>query len=365
MVGLVPPPFHGQAIMTLALFESDLSPVRTEVVEARFNHQIDEVSRFRWNKITELFRVAWKTIQAQRRSRAPVLYYTPGSAKWVPFIKDVLLLSVTRPFFRRTLLHYHSGGLPAFLETHWWSRILGRWAYGRGAWALALTPEVAVPGLDFGAARELALPNGIIDAPEAVPFRKCSSKSGPFRVVFIGNLYREKGILDAVLALTKAAESEPEREFHFQVAGGAPDEAVKKEFENLSESGPVTLEIEWLGTVGSEAKWSLLAEADAMLFPSYYGSENFPLVLLEAMASGLPIVATEWRGIPSIVTSEENGLLVKVGDIDAMAQALLRLSRDAELYQKMSATARTRFEQKYAWPQFLARVRDCFQDAIN
>ena len=364
MVGLVPPPFHGQSIITKALFESDLRPIRSRVVEARFNQEIGQVSRFEFRKLLELFRVIGRCLDQRRRSGAALLYYTPGSAKLVPFLKDVVLLVALRPFFKRTLLHYHSGGLPEFLRRRWWTRGLGRLAYGRGAWAIALTGSVPVPGLEFGAAREIVIPNGIKGAPAFAGEKTCWADS-VFTVVFLGNLYREKGILDALSACVAAARRLPRRRFCFSVAGGEPEAEVGRAIAKQLDDCPDNLNVELVGTLDAAAKWAFLGRAHVMLFPSYYSSENFPLVLLEAMACGVPIVASRWRGIPSIVEPGETGFLAEVGEVDALERSLVTLADDAELLQRMSRSARRAFEEHYDWPKFEENVRSCLERALE
>ncbi len=364
MVGLVPPPFHGQSIMTKTLFDSDLSPVRVAVVEARFNQEIGQVSAFQFRKLLELVRVIWRCLGARFRTRARVLYYTPGSAKLVPFLKDVILLGTVRPFFKVTLLHYHSGGLPEFLERRWWTRFLARWTYGRRkAWAIALTDKVPVPGVAFGAARELVIANGILGAPDSAGTK--SNQDQIFTIVFLGNLYWEKGVHDALVACLAAAKSLPHRSFRFEVAGGSPEADLGDAIAETLNDCPENLEVSLVGALDAAAKWAFLQRADVMLFPSFYSSENFPLVLLEAMACGLPIVATQWRGIPSIVAHGETGFLAEVGDVDVMAQSLAALADSPDLQARMSQSARQAFEEHYDWPQFVSKVRDCFLSAIK
>lgn len=85
-----------------------------------------------------------------------------------------------------------------------------------------------------------------------------------------------------------------------------------------------------------------LANADIFVLPSQY--EGLPLTILEAMAAGLPIIATRVGGIPDVV--KENGILVEVGDIEGLTGAMIRLARDKILREKMGAISRLE-AQKY------------------
>ena len=87
--------------------------------------------------------------------------------------------------------------------------------------------------------------------------------------------------------------------------------------------------VEWLGRVGDEEKASRLRAADAFVAPSLHG-ESFGIVLLEAMAAGTPIVASELPGYANVARPGREGLLVPPGDSEALAGALTRVLTDAD-----------------------------------
>jgi glycogen(starch) synthase len=107
------------------------------------------------------------------------------------------------------------------------------------------------------------------------------------------------------------------------------------------------------GFVEHTAVPAVLASLDVLVLPSAY--EEMGSVLTEAMASGLPVVASDVGGIPEVVRSEVTGLLVPPGDVDALAAALDRLAADPGLRARLSAGARARAAD-YAWPRLAARV---------
>jgi glycosyltransferase involved in cell wall biosynthesis len=89
-----------------------------------------------------------------------------------------------------------------------------------------------------------------------------------------------------------------------------------------------------------------LARADVFVLSSR--SEGLPMAILEAMAAGLPVVATAVGGIPELVADGETGLLVPPGDADALAEALRRLVADPELRRRLGDAARTRVEERFS-----------------
>jgi glycosyltransferase involved in cell wall biosynthesis len=90
------------------------------------------------------------------------------------------------------------------------------------------------------------------------------------------------------------------------------------------------------------------------VLPSRY--ENFPVVLLEAMACGVPVVATRVGGIPELVTDGVEGLLVPAGDAPALREALAAIVRDGARASGMGARARRRIEGRYTWDIIAAQM---------
>ena len=107
----------------------------------------------------------------------------------------------------------------------------------------------------------------------------------------------------------------------------------------------------WLPGARSDIK-ALLHSFSLFALPSL--AEGTPVSLLEAMASGLPVVASRVGGIPEVVTDGEQGLLVPVGDADALALALARYAREPELGRRHGLAGRTRIEERFSMRAMLA-----------
>jgi glycosyltransferase involved in cell wall biosynthesis len=346
LAGVVPPPVHGASLATRALFDGDLQPVVKHLLEIRSSKNLQEVGRASIGKIFGLVGLVARCWQLKFRSKAQVLYYTPGSAAFVPFVRDVIFLGCCRLLFRRTILHYHSGGLNDYLASSRWRQILGRWIYGRGAWALTLSQHVAVPGLDFGAAEVFEVPNGLnIDAPEGA-----REPSDFLRILFLGNLYEDKGVFD-LLEACKRITSSSSAKIRLQFVGKWPDEATEQKFRDLVSEiqSSETLQLPDPCALYGDDKWRAYAQSDLFVFPSYYSSENFPLVLLEAMASGLPVISSRWRGIPSIVEENVTGLLHNPRDIPQLQQCIQQFIDSPDLLSTMGGNAKLLYQEKFTF----------------
>ncbi|NUP95134.1 MAG: glycosyltransferase family 4 protein [Planctomycetaceae bacterium] len=95
----------------------------------------------------------------------------------------------------------------------------------------------------------------------------------------------------------------------------------------------------WHGELEHRDVARVLAEHDALLFPSRYEGEGLPGAIVEAFQHGLPVIATRWRALPELVRDHHNGLLVPVGDVAALANAMARMAEDASLFRNLRAGA--------------------------
>lgn len=113
--------------------------------------------------------------------------------------------------------------------------------------------------------------------------------------------------------------------------------------------------VEVLGRIRDRRRIAeLYEEATVFALPSYF--DPYPLVTLEAMASGVPVVATAQSGTPEIVAHGETGLLVAPGRADQLAEALLRVLRDDELAGRLRRAARTAVEERFTWDAVVRRM---------
>ncbi|MCJ7654504.1 MAG: glycosyltransferase family 4 protein, partial [Dehalococcoidia bacterium] len=119
----------------------------------------------------------------------------------------------------------------------------------------------------------------------------------------------------------------------------------------------------FVGFVPSDELPSYYSSADIFCAPAT-GGESFGIVLLEAMACGKPVVATNIKGYASVLTNGEEGLLVPPRDEKSLAHALLYLLNDKNLRLKMGAKGRTTAE-KYSWPNISRQVMDYYNSLLN
>lgn len=186
---------------------------------------------------------------------------------------------------------------------------------------------------------------------------KSSISGGVPHFLFVGRLEASKGV-DILL---QACRRLTERRFDFllSVVGDGPERAYLIE---LAQTLGVAEKVSFLGYVSWEQLWNIYHSADIFVFPSR--SEALALVLLEAMAGGLTIVASRVGGIPDLIEHEVNGLLVPQGDPVALADAVERLAEDTALREKMT-TANLEKVQAYYLPVQIEKLCHSIYDLFS
>jgi colanic acid/amylovoran biosynthesis glycosyltransferase len=164
---------------------------------------------------------------------------------------------------------------------------------------------------------------------------------GTWRCVQASRLISKKGLATALRAFAEFGRTFPQATF--TIAGEGPQLA---ELQKLSASLGIARVVRFSGFLTQEKLRALYAESHLFLHPSELGAdgdqEGVPNAMLEAMASGLPVVATMHGGIPEAVEQGMSGLLTSERDPAALAQSMLTLARNSALYARMSAAAAAR-----------------------
>lgn len=207
-----------------------------------------------------------------------------------------------------------------------------------------------VRGLGSAAAKTVAIPNGV--DVEAFKPRRGAGKGET--VIFVGRLIFNKGPQFLVEALPAVATRFPEA--RFQLIGEGP---LRSELETRVARAGLGERVRFLGE--REDVPALLAEGDLLVRPSLL--EGLPLAVLEAMACGLPIIATPVGGTPEVVKDGVNGFLVKPGDVSQLTERLCDLLADAALRRKMGRANRSLVEQGYSWDEIATRTLAVYRQA--
>jgi glycosyltransferase involved in cell wall biosynthesis len=192
------------------------------------------------------------------------------------------------------------------------------------------------------------------DAALARKRAEFGARDGDCVIVSIGRLSNEKGHADLLQALERMPE-EAGRAFRLVIAGDGPERAA---LERLA--SPFGDRVKFLGHVADP--WILYCAADMFALPSH--SEGSPLVMFEAMAAGLPIIATRVGGIPEVLTDGSTAVLVAPKEVDVLASKLAKLIGDARRRRELGDAAREAL-QRFSPDSYADRLLAIYAAAIE
>ena len=184
------------------------------------------------------------------------------------------------------------------------------------------------------------IPNGV-DCELFKP-RPDVKRSGR-RILYVSRLVNRKGPHVLIRAFKRVVGEIPDADLVI-VGDGYLGSALRMMTYDLG----LVDSVKFLGDISSERLARIYASSDIFVLPSLH-AESFGMVLLEAMASEVPVVASETGGVPEVVKDGDEGILVKPGDEEQLAQAILELLRSEERRSQMAKAGRRKVLARYDW----------------
>jgi len=181
------------------------------------------------------------------------------------------------------------------------------------------------------------------------------AQAGEKLLVHISNFRPVKRVHDVLAVFHRVHRERPDT--RLLMVGDGPDRSPAEQY---CRTHGFCDAVTFTGTIFAVEE--VLIGADLFLFTSE--SESFGLAILEAMACGVPVIATGAGGVPEVVTDGETGYLHPVGDVDAMAASALRLLADDELRRRFGRAARRRAVKHFAEADMVGRYRAIYQRVL-
>lgn len=299
-----------------------------------------------FRKIFELLTVIGRLARIRLSGRIDLLLYPNGGPSLIPILRDLALLPFCLLLSRRTVLYIHAGGTAEAVSKlpRWFGYVI-RSIYGRCEQAIVLTQFSKHDAFSLGIEDVVVVSNTLPDSFE--PKMVDRSANVPLQLLSVGHLSATKGTGRLLTAIAQLSRFGHDLQLHLVGEPLAP-----YSWENLSDAiSAMGLEnvVKVSGTLLDEAKWASFARADLFVFPST-AYESQPLVLLEAMMWGLPIVATDWRANSEILGEPPGGICYSVADdpTEDLISALKEAANERNRFTEWGRRNRERFLAEFA-----------------
>ena len=277
------------------------------------------------------------------------------------FFRTTEAAALARVFFRTplvTTLHLaamDTGPVAVKTLIGLYNSTFGRFIIRRSDQTIAVSQAVAEHARTVGRSTKpiTVVPNGV-DTQLFNPGD--AQRNGRPTVLFVGRLVGNKGPQTLMEAVPGVLRSHPE--CLFVLAGAGP---LRPALEDRARKMGVSGSVEFLGVRDDVPR--LMRRSSVFVRPS--SLEGMPLTVLEAMASGLPVVATPAGGTPELVEDGKGGYLFPIGDHGALARSITRLLDDRDSAVEMGRRGRRTVENGYTWDQAVERTEEVYRRAVS
>lgn len=304
-----PPPMHGLSKAVETLYNSEI------------NHKIYSGGEFEFEKIdiTNNKHII-KNLISICKSNADLFYFTISQTKGGN-LRDLVILKLLELQHKKCLIHLHGGYYRQLVDNDMddWQRKANYRAIKRLAGAIVLSESLKKIFEGMIENDKIFIVENCVDDKYLLTDQEFEKKlsyvktESMLHVLWLSNFIRSKGY-PIVLEMAKQekawVDAGREKRFHFDFAGKFFEDSEKRLFENYVKENELEEYITYHGTVDGDKKRELLKYCNIFALPTRYPNEGQPISILEAMGNGLVVVTTDHAGIPDIVNSNYNYMLL-------------------------------------------------------
>jgi glycosyltransferase involved in cell wall biosynthesis len=259
----------------------------------------------------------------------PDIVHINTASYWV-FWENGIYVLISKIFRRKVILHIHGGGFEDFYNrSNSFLKFLLQEILIFSNKVIVLSPSWQSLILDVVPSNKVSVVENFVDFASIHELKNEVSSKHILTVLFVGGPGAKlKGIFDVVNAASIVTQRYKDILFVLLACSGI------KGLNALCEARGLASNIRILGYLYGAEKTKIFSESEIFLLPSY--AEGLPITMLEAMAAGLPIIATSVGAIPDIIQDGKNGFLIKIGDYHTLAEKILVLANNQNLRSKMA-----------------------------
>jgi len=350
-LGKLPPPYIGPSIATEIILKSSLKD-NFELIhlDTSDHRDINTLGVFDFRN----FYLAIKhyiLLMILIIIRWPNIVYMPICQTSVGYFRDAGFILISKIFRRKVVCHLRGGNFKNWYDsTNFIVKYMIRRIHSIVDGQIVLGEKLRKLFKGILPERKIfVVPNGG-DFNIRTTRKKHKNK---IKIIYLSNFIRSKGILDVLKSITYVYSKFPQLEFVF--VGDWIDDATKYEFNEFIKQNP-NLPVILKNSVSGQAKYDLLTSSDIFVFPTYYPPEGHPWVLVEALATGLPIISTDHGAITESVINGVNGFIIEKKNPKQIAEKTRFLIDNPAVKEEMGEKSRRLYLENFTEKKMIERL---------
>jgi glycosyltransferase involved in cell wall biosynthesis len=358
ILGPTPPPYHGVAVMIKRLIDGlkrreGFQLIHLNTQDRRKNRDFGRLTARNAYFAAKFILRLWGYLVRERID----LVYIPISQNFWGFARDSIYILISGLLFKRkVVIHLHGGYFKRFFDR---STLVGK-LHKRFVFRY-VNRGIVLGHCLKGVLRDVLPPDRIdvvyngVDAGWFDNGKSNNRGRESFRILFAGVLAESKGFFDMIKAMPSVTARYP----HVQIllAGRWENGSLKNRVSAFIRENQLEDHVKFVGVVTGEEKVKFFTGADLFVYPTYFHlGEGQPVAILEAMASGLPVITTDRGSIKEMIIDGQNGFIVSPSSPGEIAEKIGLLIADRSLREKMGTKNRSLAREKFSLGQYIEGV---------
>ena len=351
----LPPPVHGVSKINEVVYNSKIinQNINKSLLEIKFSSEVNELNKLTIKKIFVFIKLGIQLGSRIKKFVPDFVYFTIKPAG-KGFYRDIFFVLLIKALGAKPIYAIHSQGIETKIENRTLKKIY-RFIFS----------DSIIIHLSKGLLEKEIAPLGHINSKlffvesgvEDVNVSNFIKKEDSFvRLLFLSNIFTSKGIF--ILLEAFKLLSEKINHIKLDIVGDSGSKENNEKIGNFIANNFLADKIKYHRLKSLDKKHQFLRNADIFVLPTF--NDTFPLVLLEAMQFGLPVVSTFEGGIPEIVDDHITGFLVEKNNVHELAKKIETLVKDHKLRKKMGEKGRQKFLNEFTLEKFEHRMGEVF-----
>lgn len=371
IVGPVPPPYHGVSVITEMVLSSKIKDkyllIHLDTTDKRDLRNINKLDfQNLWLVIKNIVDLINLLIHYR-----PQIMYLPICQTLKGLIRDYLFMLLAKIRNTKIVIHLHGSYFRTLYDN---SNIFGKFFISK---CCKLFSRALVVGESLRYIFEDLVPSYRIDVVSVGidkgfvnynPSYILKQNSDSLKILFLSNLTLTKGFYDVIKSIPLVVQKFDAiyNRLEFIFAGEFWDTyATMREVKEYISEKNITSYIKFCGRVTGTAKQNLYLSSHIFVLPTYYNNEGQPTVILEAMAAGLPVIATDKGAIKDMVIDGYNGFIIPPKNPAAIAEKIIYLVKNEDERCRMGNNSRQLFLQKFTLEKFIGNLDRIFTEVLS